>query len=211
MGEVYRARDTRLDRIVAIKILSRDLSASPEAQRRFEREAKALSEVSHPHICAVYDVGVEGETHYVVMEYLEGDTLASRLTKGALPLSETLRIGGQVAEALATIHRRGIVHRDVKPSNVMLTKSGAKLLDFGLARVMSAPAASSSTDTLTTPSMWRPAPSRRSVCPGRCSAPGSRSSTSATPTTSRRTGNGSSSTRSRATSGLLRSRWCRIG
>ena len=152
MGEVYRARDTRLDRIVAIKILSRDLSASAEARRRFEREAKALSEVSHPHICAVYDVGMEGETRYVVMEYLEGETLASRLAKGALPLSETLRIGGQVADALATIHRRGIVHRDLKPSNVMLTASGAKLLDFGLARVTSAPAASPATDTLTTPS-----------------------------------------------------------
>jgi Tol biopolymer transport system component len=152
MGEVYRARDTRLNRTVAIKILSRDLSALPEVKRRFEREAKALSEVSHPHICAVYDVGVEGEVQYLVMEYLEGDTLASQVARGALPLSQTLRIGTQIAEALAAAHRRGIVHQDLKPSNVMLTASGAKLLDFGLARITPGRPTASSTDSLPTQS-----------------------------------------------------------
>src|SRR5262245_65265431 len=115
MGEVYRARDARLNRTVAIKILSGDFSALPEVKRRFEREAKALSEVSHPHICAVYDVGVEGEVQYLVMEYLEGDTLVSQLARGALPLSQTLRIGTPIAEALAAAHRRGIGHQDLKP------------------------------------------------------------------------------------------------
>jgi serine/threonine protein kinase len=152
MGEVYRASDTRLNRTVAIKILSRDLSALPEVKRRFEREAKALSEVSHPHICAVYDVGVEGEVQYLVMEYLEGDSLASQLAGGALPMSQTLRIGTQIAEALAAAHRRGIVHRDLKPSNIMLTASGAKLLDFGLARITPGRPTASSTDSLATQS-----------------------------------------------------------
>ena len=137
MGEVYRARDTRLDRTVAIKVLSSHLSASPEVRQRFEREAKTISQLSHPHICALHDVGREGETEYLVMEYLEGETLAERLAKGPLPIEQTLRFGIQIGDALDKAHRQGIVHRDLKPGNVMLTKTGVKLLDFGLAKVLS--------------------------------------------------------------------------
>jgi serine/threonine protein kinase len=138
MGEVYRARDTRLERTVAIKVLPQHLSSSPEVRQRFEREAKTISQLSHPHICALYDVGREGETEYLVMEYLEGETLADRLLKGSLPTEQTLRYGIEVADALDKAHRQGIVHRDLKPGNVMLTKSGVKLLDFGLAKAMTA-------------------------------------------------------------------------
>jgi Tol biopolymer transport system component len=136
MGEVYRARDTRLERTVAIKVLPSHLSASPESRQRFEREARTISQLSHPHICALHDVGREGETEYLVMEYLEGETLAERLQRGALPLEQTLRYGVQIADALDKAHRQGIVHRDLKPGNVMLTKTGVKLLDFGLAKAM---------------------------------------------------------------------------
>jgi serine/threonine protein kinase/WD40 repeat protein len=140
MGEVYKALDTRLERTVAVKVLPSHMSASPEVRQRFEREAKTISQLSHPHICALYDVGREGETEYLVMEYLEGETLLERLAKGALPLEQTLRYGTEIADALDKAHRQGIVHRDLKPGNVMLTKSGVKLLDFGLAKAM-APAA----------------------------------------------------------------------
>jgi Tol biopolymer transport system component len=133
MGEVYKARDTRLERTVAIKVLPPHMSASPESRQRFEREAKTISQLSHPHICAIYDVGREGETEYLVMELLEGETLSDRLAKGPLPLEQTLRYGTEIADALDRAHRQGIVHRDLKPGNVMLTKSGVKLLDFGLA------------------------------------------------------------------------------
>ncbi|MDQ6893738.1 MAG: protein kinase [Acidobacteriota bacterium] len=138
MGEVYRARDTRLDRTVAIKVLPSHLSASPEARQRFEREAKTISSLSHPHICALYDVGNQDGVEYLVMEYLEGETLAERLsrTEAALPLPQVLRFGVEIADALDRAHRQGIVHRDLKPGNVMLTKSGVKLLDFGLAKAM---------------------------------------------------------------------------
>ena len=136
MGEVYKARDTRLERTVAIKVLSSHLSASPEVRQRFEREAKTISQLSHPHICALHDVGREGDVEYLVMEYLEGETLAERLLKGPLPLEQTLRYGMQIADALDKAHRQGIVHRDLKPGNVMLTKSGVKLLDFGLAKAV---------------------------------------------------------------------------
>ncbi len=139
MGEVYRARDTRLERTVALKVLPQHLS-SPEVRQRFEREAKTISQLSHPHICALYDVGREGETEYLVMEYLEGEPLSERLAKGPLPLEQTLRFGIEIADALDKAHRQGIIHRDLKPGNVMLTKSGVKLLDFGLAKAM-APAA----------------------------------------------------------------------
>jgi len=139
MGEVYKARDTRLDRTVAVKVLSSHLSSSAEVRQRFEREAKTISQLSHPHICALYDVGQEGETEYLVMEYLEGETLSERLVKGALPLEQTLRYGVEIADALDKAHRQGIVHRDLKPGNVMLTKSGVKLLDFGLAKVLPSP------------------------------------------------------------------------
>ncbi len=139
MGEVYRARDTRLDRAVAIKVLPSAMSSSPEVRQRFEREAKTISQLSHPHICALYDVGREGETEYLVMELLEGETLTERLAKGALPLEQTLRYGQEIADALDKAHRQGIVHRDLKPGNVMLTKSGVKLLDFGLAKTFERP------------------------------------------------------------------------
>ncbi len=152
MGEVYKARDTRLERTVAVKVLPQHLSASPELRQRFEREAKAISQISHPHICALYDVNREGETEYLVMEYLEGESLADRLGKGPLPLEQTLRFGVEIADALDKAHRQGIVHRDLKPGNVMLTKTGVKLLDFGLAKFQTAgrDAATSSVSRLAT-------------------------------------------------------------
>jgi serine/threonine protein kinase len=138
MGEVFLARDTRLDREVAVKVLSRELAADPDRRARFEREARAISALNHPHVCALFDVGradgPDGEIEYLVMERLEGQTLALRLELGPLPVPEALALGSQLAGALAAAHRRGIVHRDLKPGNVMLTRSGAKLLDFGLAR-----------------------------------------------------------------------------
>lgn len=138
MGEVYRARDTRLDRTVAIKVLASHLSSSPELKQRMEREARAISSLNHPHICQLYDIGSQDGTDYLVMEFLEGETLAERLGKGALPLNEILKIGIAVGEALAVAHRQGIVHRDLKPGNIMLTKGGAKLMDFGLAKATGA-------------------------------------------------------------------------
>ena len=134
MGEVYRARDTRLGRAVAVKVLPARLASSPEGRQRFEREAQAISQLSHAHICALYDVGREGEVEYLVMELLEGETLSDRLARGPLSLEQTLRFGIEIADALDKAHRRGIVHRDLKPGNVMLTKTGVKLLDFGLAK-----------------------------------------------------------------------------
>jgi serine/threonine-protein kinase len=133
-GQVYKARDTRLNRFVAIKVLPEHLSKDPTLAVRFEREAKTLASLSHPHICPVYDVGKENDADFIVMEFLEGLTLAQRLGKGALPIEDALEIGADLADALAAAHRAGITHRDVKPGNVMLTKSGPKLLDFGLAK-----------------------------------------------------------------------------
>lgn len=154
MGEVYRARDTRLERTVAIKILSSTLSDNPELRQRFEREARTISSLQHPHICVLHDIGHDAasDTDFLVMEYLEGETLADRLRKGPLPFAEQLNIAIDLADALATAHSAGIVHRDLKPGNVILTKSGAKLLDFGLAKPLSAVAAgiaSSSTPSFT--------------------------------------------------------------
>jgi eukaryotic-like serine/threonine-protein kinase len=134
MGEVYRARDTRLDRVVAIKILPRQFSADAVHKQRFEREAKVISRLNHPHICVLHDIGQQDGIDYLVMELVEGETLARRLEKGALPLEKVLKIGAQIAEALDKAHRNGIAHRDLKPGNIMLTASGAKLLDFGLAK-----------------------------------------------------------------------------
>ena len=134
MGEVYKARDTRLNRTVAIKVLPAALTADPDARQRLDREAKAVAALSHPHICALFDIGHQDGTDFLVMEFLEGETLAERLTRGKLPLDEALRTGIQIADALATAHKAGIIHRDLKPGNVMLTTRGATLLDFGLAK-----------------------------------------------------------------------------
>ena len=134
MGEVYKAKDTRLGRDVAVKVLPQHLSSNPEIRARFEREAKAVSSLNHPHICILHDVGREGDTDYLVMELMEGETLAQRLPKGPLPVADVLKVGSQIADALDRAHRAGVTHRDLKPGNVMLTKSGAKLMDFGLAR-----------------------------------------------------------------------------
>jgi Tol biopolymer transport system component len=144
MGEVYRARDTRLDREVAIKILAAHLSDSPELRARFEREAKAISGLQHPNICVLYDVGRQDGVDFLVMEYLQGETLSARLERKPLTPDETLRIAIDVADALDTAHRSGIIHRDLKPGNVMLTKSGAKLMDFGLAKLQTFAAGSQS-------------------------------------------------------------------
>lgn len=134
MGEVYRARDGRLGRDVAAKILPSHLSSNPEARQRFEREAKTVSGLNHPNICTLHDIGHQDGVDFIVMEYLEGETLEQRLAKGPLPLADVLKYGAQIADGLDRAHRSGVVHRDLKPGNIMLTKSGAKLLDFGLAK-----------------------------------------------------------------------------
>jgi Tol biopolymer transport system component len=134
MGEVYRARDTRLERDVAIKVLPSNLSADPALRQRLEREAKAVSKLSHPHICTLYDIGQQDGTDFLVMELMEGETLEQRLLKGPFPPEQTIRCAAQIADALAKAHKLGITHRDLKPANIMLTKSGAKLMDFGLAK-----------------------------------------------------------------------------
>jgi serine/threonine protein kinase len=146
MGEVYRARDTRLDRTVAIKILPAQFSADPVHKQRFEREAKTISQLNHPHICVLHDIGHQDGIDYLVMECVEGETLAKRLEKGPVALEQVLNLGAQIADALDKAHRSGVVHRDLKPGNIMLTGSGAKLLDFGLAKSV-APIASLSTMT----------------------------------------------------------------
>jgi len=154
MGEVYRAHDTRLGRDVAIKVLPQHLAATPEVRARFEREARTISQLNHPHICTLYDVGHQDGTDYLVMELLEGETLAHRLEKGPLPVAEVLSLGAQIAQALDRAHRAGVVHRDLKPGNVTLTKGGAKLMDFGLARAHGlAPAAGAMTQS---PTVSRP-------------------------------------------------------
>jgi Tol biopolymer transport system component len=135
MGEVYRARDKRLDRTIAVKVLAPNLSGNAEHRQRFEREARTVAALSHPHICPVYDTGVHDGLNYLVMEYLEGENLAARIAKRPLPIDEALRYAIQIADALDQAHRHGVVHRDLKPGNIMLTKGGAKLLDFGLAKV----------------------------------------------------------------------------
>jgi eukaryotic-like serine/threonine-protein kinase len=134
MGEVYRARDTRLDRTVAIKVLPHHLSSNPDLKQRFEREARSISSLNHPRICTLHDVGHQDGVDFLVMEYVEGESLADRLQRGPLPLKEAFRVGMEVCEALEAAQRAGIIHRDLKPGNIMLTKSGAKLMDFGLAK-----------------------------------------------------------------------------
>ncbi len=145
MGEVYRARDTRLERTVPIKILPAQLSSDPARKQRFEREAKTISSLNHPHICVLYDVGHQDGIDYLVMECVEGESLAKRLEKGPLPLDQALKSGAQIADALDKAHRNGVLHRDLKPGNIMLTKSGVKLLDFGLAKPVSEAYASGQT------------------------------------------------------------------
>ena len=135
MGEVYKARDTRLDRTVAIKVLPEHVAADPDLKQRFEREARTVAALNHPHICTLHDIGSQDGIDFLVMEYLDGETLAQRLEKGALPLDQALQIAIEIADALDKAHRQGIVHRDLKPGNIMLTKAGAKLLDFGLAKL----------------------------------------------------------------------------
>jgi Tol biopolymer transport system component len=149
MGEVYRARDTRLDRTVAIKILPAHLSDDPEAKQRFDREARAISSLNHPNICTLYDVGHQDGMDYLVMEFLEGETLASRLAKGPLPPDQVLKYGIEICEGLEKAHKTGVVHRDLKPGNIMLTKTGTKLMDFGLAKSTTAGASPASSMTMT--------------------------------------------------------------
>jgi serine/threonine protein kinase len=150
MGEVYRARDTRLERIVAVKILPSHLSEDPEAKQRFDREARTISSLNHPNICTLHDVGHQDGVDYLVMECLEGQTLADRLRKGPLPIEQVLRYAIDICEGLEKAHRCGVIHRDLKPGNIMLTKVGAKLMDFGLAKASVANAAAASNLTMTT-------------------------------------------------------------
>ena len=159
MGEVYRARDTRLDRTIAIKVLNSELVASPDLKMRFEREARAISQLNHPNICTLHDVGHDGDVEYLVMEFIDGESLADRLCKGPLPIGELVKIGCEIADALDRAHHGSIVHRDLKPGNVMLTRTGAKLLDFGLAKpaamgatASGAPPLLSAAVTMTSPS-----------------------------------------------------------
>ena len=147
MGEVYRARDTRLGRDVAVKVLPQHLSTNSEVRARFEREAKAVSSLNHPYICTLHDIGRDGDTDYLVMELVEGETLHARIARGPLPLADVLRMGAQISDALDRAHRAGVIHRDLKPGNIMLAKSGVKLMDFGLARATGMAGASGSSMT----------------------------------------------------------------
>ena len=156
MGEVYRARDTRLERVVAIKVLPASVAGDPDRRQRLDREARAISSLNHPHICTLYDVGHQDGVDYLVMELLEGQTLAERLTKGALPLDQAVQYATQLADALDVAHRHGIVHRDLKPANIFIARSGpsgttiAKLLDFGIAKAAAlGPVAATASATLT--------------------------------------------------------------
>jgi Tol biopolymer transport system component len=154
MGEVYRARDLQLDRTVAVKVLPHHIAANAEARARFEREARAISALNHPHICTLHDVGREGDVAFFVMELVDGETLGDRMAKGRMPVENAIAIAAQIASALEAAHRRGIVHRDLKPANVMLTKSGVKLLDFGVARLTALESARD--DTTAPPTLLTP-------------------------------------------------------
>src|SRR5262245_28108003 len=149
MGQVFSARDTRLDRIVAIKVLPDHISNRPDVKTRFEREAQVLAKLNHPHICSVFDVGQQDGIDYLVMEYVEGETLEARLNRGPLTVDQAVRYAIDIADALAVAHRAGITHRDLKPGNVMLAKTGPKLLDFGLAKTQSPVSFSSQPDAPT--------------------------------------------------------------
>ena len=149
MGEVYKARDTRLGRTVAIKVLPPAPASNPHALQRFEREARAVSTLNHPHICTLHDIGQHDGVVFLVMEFLDGETLAQRLAKGPLSIEEALRYAREIADALDEAHGHDIIHRDLKPSNVVLTKTGAKLLDFGIAKLYEDPAAATVAATRT--------------------------------------------------------------
>jgi serine/threonine protein kinase len=156
MGEVYRARDTRLGRDVAVKVLPAGVSENPDARARFEREARVASSLNHPNICVLHDIGRHGDTDYLVMEMVDGESLAERIARGPLPVDEVVKLGTQLADALHRAHRAGIVHRDIKPGNVMLSRSGAKLMDFGLARSQRAPGGGHDTAMTQTPTVQQP-------------------------------------------------------
>src|SRR5216684_441971 len=158
MGEVYRAKDSRLDRSVPVNILPSHLSDNPDAKQRFDREARAISSLNHPNICTLHDVGHQDGVDFLVMEFLEGETLADRLMKGPLATEQVLKYGIEICEGLERAHKSGVVHRDLKPGNVMLTKTGAKLMDFGLAKATPAgeAPASSLTMTISGPSAEQP-------------------------------------------------------
>lgn len=147
MGELYKARDTRLDRTVAVKVLPEHITKREDLRARFEREARAVASLKHPNICVLHDIGSQDGAGYMVMEYMEGETLAARIEKGALPLDQALKFATQIADALDRAHRAGVTHRDVKPQNIMLTRDGAKVLDFGLAKSMPKPGPSEETLT----------------------------------------------------------------
>ena len=151
MGEVYRARDTRLERTVAVKVLPSRLSENPEAKQRFDREARTISSLNHPNICSLYDVGHQNGIDYLVMEFLEGESLSERLARGPLPTEHVLKYAIEICEGLSKAHKSGVIHRDLKPGNIMLTKTGAKLMDFGLAKAAPAQASPSSSLTITSP------------------------------------------------------------
>ena len=163
MGEVYKARDTRLDRSVAIKVLPPEFSADPDRRARFEREAKTIAGLNHPHICTLHDVGEHDGATYLVMEHLQGETLADRLDKGPLPLDQALTVATEIADALAAAHRQGVIHRDLKPGNVMLTKSGAKLLDFGLAKLAGHSEQAAAASLASAPTQTRPLTSEGAI------------------------------------------------
>jgi serine/threonine protein kinase len=139
MGEVYKARDTRLDRTVAVKVLPEHIAKREDLRSRFEREARSVASLNHPNICTLYDIGNQDGAGYMVMEFMEGETLAARIDKSALPLDQVLKLATQIADALDRAHRAGVTHRDVKPQNIMLTRDGVKVLDFGLAKSMPKP------------------------------------------------------------------------
>ena len=145
MGEVYKARDTRLDRTVAIKVLPQHIAKRDDLRLRFEREARAVASLNHPHICVLHDIGSHDGTGYMVMEFMDGETLAARIEKGPIPLDQALKFATQIADALDRAHRAGVTHRDVKPHNIMLTRDGVKVLDFGLAKSTAAPGPSDET------------------------------------------------------------------
>ena len=139
MGEVYKARDTRLDRTVAIKVLPDHIARRDDLRARFEREARAVASLNHPHICVLHDIGRQSDISYMVMEFMEGETLAQRIEKGAVPLDQAIKHASQIADALDRAHRVGVTHRDIKPQNIILTRDGVKVLDFGLAKSVARP------------------------------------------------------------------------